>query len=113
MIYIAFVLSIFFIVMICVIVKAYLKDIEELEERLLQLEKRINKCEKDLHKGIFKELTEEELEDLKKWDNEYRNWIFNPYDHGLNIFGKSFSNPKKKEGDETMACKKGKGGKRK
>lgn len=68
MIYIAFVLSIFFIVMICVIVKAYLKDIEELEERLLQLEKRINECEK----------------------------------HKCNCGG-----------DETMACKKGKGGKRK
>lgn len=103
----------FFILVITLLCKSYTKDIIELEERLLQLEKRVNECEKGLNKGIFKNLTKEELEQLKKYDNEYRNWIFNPYDHGLNIFGESFNNPKKKEGDETMACKKGRGGRKK
>ena len=46
MILIGFVIAIFFIVMICLIVRSYYKDIVELENRLLQLEKRISECEK-------------------------------------------------------------------
>lgn len=46
MIIIAIVLSIFFIIMICIICKAYHDDIIDIENRMLQLEKRINKVEK-------------------------------------------------------------------
>lgn len=47
MIIIAIVISIFFIVVIAILCKSYTKDIFELENRLLQLEKRINKCERN------------------------------------------------------------------
>lgn len=58
----------FFILVITLLCKSYTKDIIELEERLLQVEKRLNECEK----------------------------------HKCNCGG-----------DETMACKKGRGGRKK
>ena len=82
MIIIALVISIFFIVVISMLLRAYTKDIKELEDRILVLEKRICKCEKD---------------------KSYLNWIFDPVEHGFNITGESFTNPKKKEGEE-MPC---------
>ena len=100
MIYIAFVLSIFFIVMICVIVKAYLKDIEELEERLLQVEKRIN-------------------EEQRSRKIELASFECGMLEHGENIkeIIKEINKLEKHKcncgGEESMACKKGKGGKRK
>ena len=95
MLIIGFVIAIFFIVMICLIVRSYYKDIVELEERILQLEKRINECEKELkHKEV----------------------VYSGSFNGLITDKKTIKQLSKmfeKEGDETMACKKGKGGKRK
>ena len=47
MIIIALVISIFFIVVISMLLRAYTKDIKELEERMLQLEKRVEKYRKE------------------------------------------------------------------
>lgn len=46
MLVISILLSVFFIFLICMICKVYHDDIIELENRMLQLEKRINKVEK-------------------------------------------------------------------
>lgn len=46
MLVISIVLSLFFILLICMICKAYHDDIIDIENRMLQLEKRINKVEK-------------------------------------------------------------------
>ena len=48
MIIIAIIISIFFIVVIAIICRSYTKDIFELENRILQLEKRINITDKEL-----------------------------------------------------------------
>lgn len=77
MIIIAIVISIFFIVVIAIICRSYTKDIFELENRVLQLEKRLVDNSKNLQRQII------ELQDL---------YI--------------------KDGD-TMACKKGRGGRKK
>lgn len=91
MIIIGFVISIFFIIMICLICRGYLEDIIELENRVLQLEKRINECE------TFK----------KSWER----LIDNANDlKGLVISDNYFI---RKDGEKEMACKKGRGGKRK
>lgn len=91
MIIIGFVIAAFFIIMICLICRSYTKDIIELENRVLQLEKRINECEK------FK----------KSWET----LIDNANDlKGLVISDNYFI---RKEGEKEMACKKGKGGRRK
>ena len=47
MIIIASIISLFFIVVIVMLLRAYTKDIKELEERMLQLEKRIEKYRKE------------------------------------------------------------------
>ena len=74
----------------------YRKDIEELENRLLQLEKRINKCEcvKETYQYTL-DLLFENLEVLN-----------------IDTYNKLKEYNKDKEGD-TMACKKGRGGKKK
>lgn len=73
------------------IARSYLKDIIELENRMLQLEKKINECEK------FK----------KSWET----LIDNTNDlKGLVIKDNYFI---RKDGEKEMACKKGRGGKRK
>lgn len=77
MIIIAIVISIFFIVVIAILCRSYTKDIFELENRVLQLEKRLVDNSKNLQRQII------ELQDL---------YI--------------------KDGD-TMACKKGRGGRKK
>lgn len=77
MIIIAIIISIFFIVVIAMLCRTYTKDIFELENRILQLEKRLVDNSKNLQRQII------ELQDL---------YI--------------------KEGD-TMACKKGRGGRKK
>lgn len=118
MIIVVIIISIIYIILLALILKAYYKNITDLENRMLQLEKRINEIE---NSKLFKEVNEEDIEYLKKWDNEYKNWVFNPFDHGLNITGESFSKPKKKEnntqeGSESdMPCgrKKGRGGRKK
>lgn len=94
MILIGFIIAIFFIGMICMIARSYLKDIIELENRMLQLEKRINECEhisceyKDVLEILFEHLEVLNLDTYNKLKNM-------------------------KEGDIEMACKKGKGGRRK
>lgn len=129
----------------------YHKDYEELENRLLQLEKRINEVEqnndmlgeyyertnvieniqeqnlnrlleleKRLSKKVYKDLSKEELEDLReRWENEYFNWINKP-EHmvidnlpGGKIGIKDKKNNTNKEGEDNMACKKGRGGRKK
>lgn len=77
MIIIAIVISIFFIVVIAILCRSYTKDIFELENRVLQLEKRLTDNCKNIQRQII------ELQDLYV-----------------------------KEGD-TMACKKGRGGRKK
>lgn len=92
MLIIGFVIAGFFILMICFIARGYLKDIIELENRILQLEKRINECEK--YKKSWETLFDS-ASDLK----------------GLCINDNYFI---RKDGEKEMACKgKGKGGKRK
>ena len=113
MIFVIITCSILYIILYSLLYYLYIEykqDYKELEERLLQLEKRLPL-----------EVNEEDLEYLKKYDNEYRNWLFNPFEHGMNITSESFSKPKKKEnntqesGEYDMPCgrKKGRGGKRK
>ena len=46
MIIVAFILALFFILVINIICRTYLKDIEELERRILELEKRIQENKK-------------------------------------------------------------------
>lgn len=74
----------------------YRKDIEEIEKRLLQLEKRINKCEcvKETYQYTL-DLLFENLEVLN-----------------IDTYNKLKEYNKSKEGD-TMACKKGRGGRKK
>ena len=94
MLLIGFIIAIFFIVMICLIVKSYYKDIVELENRLLQLEKRIDNCEHISHE--YKDVLEILFEHLEVLNIDTYNKLKNM-----------------KEGEKEMACKKGKGGKRK
>ena len=77
MIIIAIVISIFFIVVIAILCRSYTKDIFDLENRVLQLEKRLTDNCKNIQRQII------ELQDLYV-----------------------------KEGDN-MACKKGRGGRKK
>lgn len=91
----------------------YHKDYEELENRLLQLEKRLSK-------KVYNVISKEELEDLReRWENEYFNWINKP-EHvvidnlpGGKIGIKVKKNNTNKEGEDNMACKKGRGGRKK
>ena len=78
MIIIAIVISIFFIVVIALLCKSYTKDIFELENRVLQLEKR---------------------------DNMNAKYV-------SNCFMELYDMINEKDGD-TMACKKGRGGRKK
>ena len=82
----------------------YRKDIEELENRLLQFEKRISH-EKDID-NILKEMEEnqKEFEKCITWLNVPENMKIET--------GKYGSVKITKEGD-TMACKKGRGGRKK
>lgn len=110
MIIIGLILSIFFIVMIVIICRAYQKDIIELENRILQLEKRIEDFKKD-YKGIYIPINDEmslliPLCEKDKFDMEKVNYYFSNY-------GKPSMKIKEKEGEKEMACKKGKGGRRK
>ena len=87
----------------------YRKDIEEIENRLLQFEKRIEDFKKD-YKGIYIPINDEmslliPLCEKDNFDMEKINYYFSNY-------GKSSMKINDKEGD-TMACKKGRGGKKK
>lgn len=107
MIIIALVLSIFFIVIIAIICRAYLKDIIELEDRLLQLEKRIVEFEntiKNDYKGIYVPINEDFKVLLPLCEKDKFNLKSLEYAYNLIKNG---------EEDDNMACKKGKGGKRK
>ncbi len=95
MIIIGLILSIFFILVIVLLCRTYTKDIFELENRILQLEKRINECEHISHE--YKDVLEILFEHLEVLNLDTYNKLKNM-----------------KEGDGEMACKgKGKGGKRK
>ncbi len=71
MIIVIIVVSIFYLIMLTVILKAYYKDQEVLENRCLQLEKRIeeyrkeNKINYELYKNALEEIIDE-IEDLKR-----------------------------------------------
>ena len=78
MIIIAIVISIFFIVVIAILCRSYTKDIFELENRILELEKR---------------------------DNMNAKYV-------SNCFMELYDMINEKDGD-TMACKKGRGGRKK
>lgn len=94
MLIIGFVIAIFFIIMICLLCRGYLEDIIELENRVLQLEKRINECEHISHE--YKDVLEILFEHLEVLNLDTYNKLKNM-----------------KEGDGEMACKKGRGGRRK
>jgi cbb3-type cytochrome oxidase subunit 3 len=109
MIIIAIVISIFFIVVIAILCRSYTKDIFELENRLLQLEKRIEDFKKD-YKGIYIPINDEmslliPLCEKDNFDIEKINYYFSNY-------GKPSMKIKDKEVDD-MACKKGRGGRKK
>ena len=88
------------------------KDIEEIENRILQLEKRVPSKE-------YEDLSKEDLQDLReRWENDYFHWISKP-EHvdidtlqGGKIGIKVRKNNTNKEVDN-MACKKGRGGRKK
>ena len=87
----------------------YRKDIEEIEKRLLEYEKRIEEFKKD-YKGIYIPINDEmslliPLCEKDKFDMEKVNYYFSKY-------GKPDLKVKDKEGDN-MACKKGRGGRKK
>ena len=91
LIIIGLIISVFFILVIVMLCKTYSKDIFELEDRVLQLEKRINECEK------FKKSWEALIDNASELN-------------GIFIDGNCFM---RKEGDDEMACKKGRGGRKK
>ncbi len=48
---------------------AYRKDIEELEKRMLEIEKR-------LPSKFYKDISDEELQELReRWENDYQHWF--------------------------------------
>lgn len=100
MIIIAFGISIFFIIMIYIIVKAYIKDIVEIENRMLQLEKRFNDYVK---KDDYEQTIDFMIDSDTQQDILIKNLDKRIYK--LEISGK--------EGEDKMACKKGRGGKKK
>lgn len=116
MIIVMIIFSLLYIILLTLILIAYYRDVSDIEKRILYLEKRINKIENN---KIFNEVSEEDIELLKRYDTVYKNWIFSPIEHGLNINGESFSKPKEKKNnnqrgcDCEMACKKGRGGRKK
>ena len=71
MILIILTISILYIMMLAIIVKAYLKDHEDIEDRCLQLEKRIEEYRKtnnsynEVYKSAFNDLFDE-VEKLKR-----------------------------------------------
>ena len=90
MIIIGLILSVFFILVIVLLCRTYTKDIFELENRVLQLEKRIVDFRREQYS--YDKVQASAFHDLKDMVKE--------------LYGK--------EGDGKMACKgKGKGGKRK
>ncbi len=102
MILIVVAISLIYVILLIMILKAYYRDNGELENRILQLEKRIEDFKKEIkkdYKGIYipidndfsilLPLCEKEKYDIKKIKDIY-----------------------KKEG-ECMACRKGKGGRKK
>lgn len=89
MIIVCFLLAIFFILVIVMLCRTYQKDIFELEYRILQLEKRL-----------------EEYKKQSKIDFEFL------FEH-LEVFNVEYKKRVEKEGECTMACKKGRGGKKK
>lgn len=110
MLIIGFIIAGFFIFMICMIAKSYLKDIIELENRDLQLEKRINECEKKLnHEEDINKIIKQLEDNSKQWE-KYMSWMNIPDYRICNEKGLILG----KDGEKEMACKgKGKGGKRK
>ena len=79
----------------------YRKDIEELEKRMLEIEKR-------LPTKFYKDISQEELDELReRWENEYQHWITTIPENVefVNLpKGKVGIKVNKKEGD-SMACK--------
>lgn len=91
----------------------YHKDYEELEKRNLQFEKRIEEFKKD-YKGIYIPINEEmsiliPLIEKDKFDMKKVDYYFSKYGYP-NL--KVKKNNTSKEGDN-MACKKGRGGRKK
>lgn len=101
MIIIGLILSIFFILVIVLLCRTYTKDIFELENRILQLEKRLSDyIEKDEYEKTIDFMIDSDTQQdilIKNLDKRIGK---------LEI--------SRKDGDDEMACKgKGKGGKRK
>lgn len=91
----------------------YRKDYEELEKRNLEFEKRIEEFKKD-YKGIYIPINEEmsiliPLIEKDKFDMKKVDYYFSKYGYPSLKVKKNNTN---KEGD-TMACKKGRGGRKK
>ena len=112
MIIIAIVISLFFIVVIAILCKSYTKDIFELENRVLQLEKRHNQDIKDIKLDITS------LEDLTSYtDEKVERRFFDmknlpQYNEVMTFIMGERKNKTSKEVSD-MACKKGRGGKKK
>ena len=109
----------FFIVVITMLCKVYSKDIIELEERLLIVEKRESETQrfiKDLADDFLdyknnmmnknKDNIDKIIKDIEKNQREFEKYVkFINLPEDLNIYGK--------DGEKEMACKKGRGGKKK
>lgn len=103
------ILYLFMIYGVILLYYTYNKDYNDLEYRILHLEKSIEDFKKD-YKGIYIPINDEmslliPLCEKDKFDMEKVNYYFSKY-------GKSDLKIKDKEGD-TMACKKGRGGRKK
>ena len=96
--------SILYLIMMFFVITLYYtyrKDIEELEKRMLEIEKR-------LPTKFYKDIPQEELDELpERWENEYQHWITTIPENVefVNLpKGKVGIKVNKKEGDN-MACK--------
>ena len=87
----------------------YRKDIEEIEKRLLEYEKRIEEFKKD-YKGIYIPINDEMSLLIPLCEKD--NFDMEKIDYYFSNYGKPSMNIKDKEGDN-MACKKGRGGRKK
>lgn len=86
----------------------YNKDYNDLEYRILQLEKRVPS-------KVYKDLSKEDLQELReRWENDYFHWISKPEYVDIDTLpnGKIGIKVKKNnnKGVSDMACKKGRGG---
>lgn len=117
MIIVVIIISLIYVILLTLILIAYYRDNSDLERRVLELEKRLSN-------KVYKDLSKEELNELReRWENDYFHWINVPEYMTIENVGdkigikvnKEIENNTQRECECDMACgrKKGRGGKRK